>query len=140
MKLNLEIRNKNLENYPMIINKESGFTIIEVLFAMALFSVGLFAISMMQAHFAKGLADSRSIVHATDIGMNKIDELSNLSGTDSKLNAGGHTDQNTDYNRTYNVTWNVDDKGNGILEITVIVAWSEGGKNHSLNFPWVRSL
>jgi prepilin-type N-terminal cleavage/methylation domain-containing protein len=139
MKLNLEIRNKNLENYPMIINKESGFTIIEVLFAMALFSVGLFAISMMQAHFAKGLADSRSIVHATDVGMNKIDELSDLSGSDADLTDGNHFEQNIDYNRPYNVSWNVDKKTNGILEVKVTVSWSESGKNHSLSFPWVRS-
>lgn len=122
----------------MLKSNQSGFTIIEVLFAMALFSIGLFAISMMQANFAKGLSSSRSIVHATDIGMNKVEYLSSLESAHSDLNAGGHTEQNTDYNRVYNVTWNVTDKGNGILEILVIVSWFEKGNAHSFRFPWVR--
>jgi len=125
----------------MLKNKESGFTLIEVLFALALFSVGLFALSMMQAYFAKGLADSRSIVHATDIAMGKIEELSGItSPLDPAFNTGGHNETKNAGNKTYNVQWNVVDNGNLTLDITVSVSWSEGGRNHSLSFPWVKGL
>ncbi|MGM0609333.1 MAG: type IV pilus modification PilV family protein [Candidatus Muiribacteriota bacterium] len=125
----------------MLKNNDSGFTIIEVLFAIALFSVGLFALSMTQGHFAKGLSDSRNIVHATDAAMAKVEELSNITDPlDSAFNTGGHNETKNIGNRAYNIQWNVVDNGNLTLEIIITVSWTEGGKNHSLSFPWVKGL
>ncbi|MDY0132737.1 MAG: prepilin-type N-terminal cleavage/methylation domain-containing protein [Desulforegulaceae bacterium] len=131
----------------MLKNNESGFTLVEVLFAMALFSIGLFALSMMQAHFAKGLADSRSIVHATDIAMNKIEELSNSDSTndDFKLTLdpnSPHKEVKKAGNRSYDLQWTVNKNNNPglILDIEIKVSWKEGERDHFLSFPWVKGF
>ncbi|PID78271.1 MAG: hypothetical protein CSA18_02325 [Deltaproteobacteria bacterium] len=120
---------------------EEGFTLMEVLFAMAIFSVGLFALSMMQAHFAKGLADSRHIINATDIAMSKIEDLSNADSSDAAFNLGPHSETNNDYNIPYTISWQVSQKNIGnTLSVPVRVSWTLEGKVHSVRFSWVRDL
>lgn len=125
----------------MIPQDQTGFSMLEVLIAIAVLSIGLLAISMMQAHFTDGNSQSRQMIRATDIAMNKIEALANITDlAHVDLNPGNHTVIINDYERNYTLSWNVTDNGDRTLSFTVTVSWQNFGMNHSLSFPWVKSV
>lgn len=130
---------------------ESGFTLIEVLVAMALLAIGLLAIAAMQIHFAEGNTRSRQLIHATDIGLNKIGELTELDADDPKLDKTDPDDPDDrhepddpdstyplDYNIYWDVTEDTTDTGEDILIIDLSVEWKTGDQDHSVSFDWIR--
>jgi len=127
----------------MIHNNKAGFTLIEVLIAMAILAVGLLGLGMMQAYFAEGNANSRQIIHATDVGTNKIEELSSITDpghADLNPAANPHSESVNDYPLDYTVSWDVTDNGDNTLDIDLTVSWDQGGQNHSINFRWIKGL
>lgn len=122
------------------LNTESGFTIMEVLMAMAILAIGLLAISLMQGHFAGGNASSRQMIRATDIAMDHIEDLTNITNLgDADLSNGFHTRTITTYPIDYQLEWTVTDNGDGTLAVAITVRWQESGQNHSVSFSWVKS-
>lgn len=119
--------------------KESGFTLIEVLMAMALLAVGLLALGMMQAHFAEGNANSRQMIHATDVAASKIEELANAPDIDT----GTDSETNKDYPLEYDLEWEVTEMDTAtdetVLAIDMEVSWMTGGTSHSISFDWARA-
>ena len=129
----------------MIGDNKSGFTLIEVLMAVALLALGLFSLSMMQGHFASGNSQSRQIIRATDIATAKLDELANadLDHSDLDTSANPHTETITDYPLDYTLQWDVvtadtEIETDQVLDIDLTVSWTQGGQGHSLNFHWIR--
>ncbi len=123
-----------------IAENQSGFSIIEVLMSIAVLSVGLLAISMMQATFTDGNSQSRQMIRATDIAMNKIEELANITNlAHTDLNPGNHTTIINTFERNYTLSWNVTDNGDRTLTFSINVSWQNNGMVHTLNFPWIKS-
>lgn len=129
----------------MIYKNESGFTLIEVLIAMAILAIGLLGIGMMQAYFAEGNANSRQLIRATDIATAKIEELGNLDPGDADLDttANPHKDTIEKYPLSYDLEWNVtkadtETETDQVLDIDLTVSWDQGGQAHNLNFHWIR--
>ncbi len=120
---------------------QSGFSLIEVLFSMAILSIGLLALTMMQGYFAGGNAQSRHMIRATDIAMNQMETLTNISNSnDDDLASGTHTSDITTYPIDYLLAWVVTSNGNGTLTIDITVSWEIDGEEHSFTFPWVKSI
>ncbi|WDP88639.1 MAG: prepilin-type N-terminal cleavage/methylation domain-containing protein [Desulfobacter sp.] len=133
----MALKNKNLLNG----RKESGFSLLEVLIAIVVLSVGLLAISMMQAHFASGNSQSRQMTRGTDIAMDHIETLSNLTNLDdSRLDVGNHTLIINTFERDYTLSWTVTDNNDRTLSIDISVSWNSNGLTHTVNFPWVKSI
>jgi len=127
----------------MIKKNESGFTLIEVLVAMAILAVGLLGTGIMQAHFASGNAQSRQLIHASDILTNKIEELTNISSSthpDLQQSNNPHSETITDYRLDYTVTWNVTDNVDETLSLDLSVTWSTGGRSHDVSVHWIKAL
>jgi len=132
-----------LKKKNMIKGNQSGFTILEVLISIGILGVGIMAISLMQAHFAHGNSKSRQFIRATDIAMNQIETLSNITDpSNSNLDTGNHTTITNTYERDYTLSWTVTDidPNDGILSINVSVSWNDNGLQRALNFPWVKSI
>ncbi len=126
---------------PIIKGNQSGFTLIEVLISIGILGVGIMAISLMQAHFAGGNSQSRQFIRATDIAMNQIETLSNITDlSDTALNTGNQTRIINTYERDYTLSWTVTDNNDGTLSINVSVSWNDNGQVRNLNFPWVKSI
>ncbi len=120
---------------------QSGFSLIEVLFSMAILSIGLLALTMMQGYFAGGNAQSRHMIRATDVAMDHIETLTNITDpNDDDLTSGIHTQNITTYPIDYLLAWVVTANGNGTLDIDITVTWQLEGDNHSFSFPWVKSI
>ncbi|MCF8126436.1 MAG: prepilin-type N-terminal cleavage/methylation domain-containing protein [Desulfotignum sp.] len=79
-------------------NTQNGFTFLEVLIALAIFSIGLLAINAMTAMVIKSNYQSRNLTTAVSLAQNKMDELKagaygsivdkSESGLDSEGTAG----------------------------------------------------
>ena len=124
----------------IIKGNQSGFTLIEVLISIGILGVGIMAISLMQAHFTGGNSQSRQFIRATDIAMNQIETLSNITDlSDTDLDSGNHTETIDTYERDYTLSWTVTNNGDGTLSVDVSVSWNDNGVVRNLNFPWVKS-
>jgi len=137
----------------MALKSEAGMTLIEVVLAMAVLSIGLLALGMMQIHFAEGTARSRQLVHATDIAVNKIEELANLGEGHDDLQAGSHgsdIDEPNDeplegYSLDYFLSWEVEDVAADSdhpahKAVDIAVKWRTGSQDHEVNFHWRKGI
>lgn len=67
---------------------EKGFTLLEVLLAMAIFTFGALAIAHLQGVIAKGNSDARALGEATRIARQMAEELSLLRSLYAPANGG----------------------------------------------------
>jgi prepilin-type N-terminal cleavage/methylation domain-containing protein len=70
---------------------QGGFTIIEVLLAMAIFLIGILAVLMMHIKAINTNSSARSVTQNYTWAMDKVEELLRLPYDDSNLAAGSHT-------------------------------------------------
>jgi len=97
-----------------------GFTLIEVLIAMAIFSIGILAIGSMQVTSINSNARARMHTEGYTWVGDRIERLTTLSYDDDDLTAGDHGPV---AEGTYAISWNVQDDTPlaGTKEITVAV-------------------
>jgi type IV pilus assembly protein PilV len=115
-----------------------GFTLTEVLIGFIILAVGILAIATMQITSTKGGYFSSNMTQATILAQDKLEYLKNLSYSDSNLSSGQHNEgtiSGTIFSRQYTI---VEDAGNSMKTITVIVQWTDRG-NHSISFSTIRS-
>lgn len=101
---------------------EAGFTLIEVLVALTVFSIGILAVMTMQTTSIGGNSKAQYIAEASSWGADRMETLMNLSYTHADLVAGNHAA--TGNPAGYTVTWLVTDNTpiNNTKTIMVTVA------------------
>ena len=149
--------------------KQEGYTLVEILIAIAIFAFGLLAVATMQVRAIKTNAIASGISQGLTLGQAKVEELMNLSyghddlkdfdgdGTGEDLDNDGvdddgenfglsHTegeaDKNTPENNDgYTICWNiaVDEPVVSSKTIRVIVTWKEKGRNKSIKLDFVKT-
>ncbi|MDY0374943.1 MAG: prepilin-type N-terminal cleavage/methylation domain-containing protein [Desulfobacterium sp.] len=105
-----------------------GFTLIEVLIAMLVMSVGLLTLGGMQVVAIKSNSNASNITTATALIEEKLDVYKSMDYT-AIVNENG-SQNNFDWNTS--VAANT--PANGLKTITVNVSWTGGNKTHSLAF------
>ena len=117
--------------------KNLGFTLIEVLIAMAIFAIGILAVASLQLSNTKNNTTGNITTQATMLARQKLEELKTVpdvttltSGTDpnNPLDADGNT------GGIYNRKWNVSNPlgGSTSRQISVTVSWNRRGQNRSV--------
>ena len=94
---------------------ENGFTLLEVVIAIGIFSVGMLAVAALQTRGLAQTTNTREYTEAVIFANSKADELlalaiytdENYSQVHEKLRAGSQTE--TVGQGRYEVTWNVQD-------------------------------
>jgi len=99
-----------MKNYFDIQKAEQGFTLIEILIVIVVFSVGLLALSAMQFSATKGNAGAYKLTEATHIASSQLEALLSADYSDPLLSTGTHTITNNGYALSYNVTEPVTNK------------------------------
>jgi type II secretion system protein I len=117
-----------------------GFTLIEVLIVMAIFSIGILAVASMQMTSTKGNASARRMTEATALAENQIENLMQVSYDHADLNPANNPHQSTQ--GPYTVNWNVteidldEDGTNDSKTIDVAVNWSYG-RDRSVSIQYI---
>ncbi len=101
-------------------HQDKGFTMIEVMLAIAIIAIGLFAVMTLTTIVIKGNAHSKEVTVATTLAQDKIEyfkgiDYDNVSGTDTVY---------TDYYLKAIVEDNT--PGVNTKTVTVIVYWNPG--------------
>ena len=106
-------------------NNPRGYTLLEVMIAMVILSVGILATSKLQISFMQSNTKSITITEGSAQVQTKIEELINLPY--ASLANGNDIVQVGGDGRIYNFTWAVtpDSPFIGTSTIDVLVAWND---------------
>lgn len=91
------------------LQKDQGFTLIEVLIAISIFAVGLLAVATMQLSAIRVNSTAGQITTRITWAQDKLEELMALPYTDSQLQAAGSPFQETTPDGYYTISWTVTD-------------------------------
>ena len=149
--------------------KEEGFTLVEILIAIAILAFGLLAVATMQVRAIKTNAIASGISQGLTLGQAQVEELMNLGysnpalsetdgdGTGQDIDEDGFDDDGDNFglnhtageadkttpetNDGYTIQWNVavDEPVASSKTIRVIVTWKEKGRNKSIKLDFVKS-
>jgi len=86
-----KLRNFKIFNFQFsIFNSHTGLTLVEVLVALTILSVGLLGVALMQVTSISGNAFSREMAVATELGQDMLEKLNAQEYTDTALTPGNH--------------------------------------------------
>ena len=114
-------------------NNPAGFTMIEVLVALALFMFGILSLTGLQAACISGNASARIQTEATAICTQMVEQLRMLPGDHPDLDANGNPHElKINGFQSYTVRWQITDSAAGTeikaVSVTVIPANRVNGK------------
>ncbi len=106
---------------------DKGFTILEVLIAISVLTIGILAVSSMQVSAIWGNAFAIRQTEGTTIALDRLEKIMSLSYENTDLAAGSHTDPSPPSG--YSVVWNVADDSplNNAKRVIVTVTWTGHG-------------
>jgi prepilin-type N-terminal cleavage/methylation domain-containing protein len=149
--------------------KQEGYTLVEILIAIAILAFGLLAVATMQVRAIKTNATASGISQGLTLGQAKVEELMNLAYSHTALSdtdgdgtnqdadddgvdddgdnfglshTAGEADSNTPENNDgYTIHWNiaVGEPVTSSKTIRVIVTWTEKGRNKRIKLDFVKT-
>jgi prepilin-type N-terminal cleavage/methylation domain-containing protein len=122
-----------------------GFTLVEVLVAMAVFSAALLALGRMQIVASQVSAAAGRLTRATALTQDKVEQLLALPYTNALLDDQTPVGQKTTYTdpnppKGYTITWDVDADTPvaGVKTINLKVAWNNRGNPKSFQLAFYK--
>ena len=119
-------------------NASAGYTLMEVLIAISIFSYGLLGVAALQVTGIHGNATARWHTKAASWGVDRIEELMTVDYDHEDLASGTHGPVTEGF---YTITWTVTDDvpADNCKEITVNVVWQDKGLNKNLSLIYNRA-
>ena len=111
-----------------------GFTLIEILVALAIFSIGILAVAKMQIWNVNNNSNSNITTIATMLAREKLEWMKSLDLSDTDMATGADTDNPIDANGDpggiFTRDWVVTDPNgeNDTRQIEMRVSWTRQGK------------
>lgn len=106
--------------------KDEGFTILEVMIALVVLSIGLLGLGALQLVAIKGNSFSSEMTYATMLAQQQAETLKNHAYTDADLTQGTHSAVGSSKGVQYTVTWNVTDDtpDTNMKTVNLTVRWT----------------
>ena len=118
-------------NYKLPLIPADGFTLIEVMIALVVMSIGLTALAAVQISAIQGNAFSKRMTTAVSIADEKMEQIKNNLYTEIVSESSSQiTQSNLNFTRQVTVTNNSPLTNTKTINVTV--SWSEGSKSHSV--------
>jgi len=123
-----------------IFHSNKGFTLVEVIIALAVLVIGVLGVFSMQLMTIKGNANAISLSRSVQETSSALDRVESLSYDDAKLDSGTNFDVNNDLfgsNQNFSGTliYNVNDlNGNDITTQFGLVDHAPSGARHANTF------
>ena len=132
MKSDRTDRNKTFSVIKKMRNDE-GYTLIEVLIAIAILSIGLLAIATMQVSSIRVNDTARRMTRRATIAQDRLEYLMSLGYKNAVLTSGGHTDGSAPSG--YTISWTVS-TGGTLPPSTKLIRMNvtERGKTTSMSY------
>lgn len=121
---------------------QNGFTLIEVIIALSILSIGLLALLGLQVAVVRGNAGSRHLTSAVMLAEAKNEELkengfgNNSNGTEANIDETGQA--GGIFTRSWTITPNYAGSAN-MEQTTVTTTWSDQVRSHSISIDSVLS-
>lgn len=139
-----------------LIKEQRGFTIVEVMIALAIFSIGYLAYSGLQITATKSNTKDRWLTLAVTCATDRIEQLLDLPYTHTDLTAGTHTlaedadgiDNNSDgridepaESGSLNFTWTVTDDAPiaNVKTIDISITWSNPYGQNTMDLEYYKA-
>ncbi len=125
--------------------REKGFTLVEVMIAIAILTFGILAVASMQTSSIYGNSVANRLTEGTSWAGNKMEELLTIPDTDAGLSSGTHGPETVMSGVSrYDVDWEVIDSvdpSNPLADaklIIVTVTWQDKGNRKSTQLRCIR--
>ncbi|MDD5433901.1 MAG: prepilin-type N-terminal cleavage/methylation domain-containing protein [Nitrospira sp.] len=110
------------------VSNQTGFTLLELLIALVILSVGLLGLAGLHIAAIKGNVSGFKFSAASAVAQQRLEELKAIDTASSALSPGNHNDGNVivqgiTYNRSYAVADNSPVRGTSTLTFTI--TWVE---------------
>ncbi|MEH0022021.1 MAG: prepilin-type N-terminal cleavage/methylation domain-containing protein [Desulfobacter sp.] len=115
------------------IDANAGFTLLELLLALAIFAIGILGLANMQLRSTNGNTHARKVSEASEFGQGEVEQVMGISY--AKLANGTTVTVSNGYTITRTVADALDSDGNtipGLKEIIVTVNDPQGNQRSSL--------
>lgn len=117
------------------ISNQKGFTLLELLIALVILSVGLLGLAGLHIAAIRGNVSGFKISTASAVSQQRLEELKALDTASSALSAGVHSDgsivvQGITYNRSYTVVDDTPVRGTSTLTLTITWTNPTTGLSH----------
>jgi len=110
----------------------AGFTLLEVLIAIVILTVGILGAASMQLSAIKANGVANRMSEASIVASERAEMLINMNFGSTSLADGTATEDG------YTVSWDVDTTGADTRDITVTVSWQADGENHSFDYRFLK--
>ena len=113
-------------------SNKQGFTLLEIIIALSILSIGLLGLASLQLTAIRGKAFAEDFSKEEILAASRMRSLLALPYTDADLTAGSHTDPSPPSG--YEVTWQVSDNDpvKSTKTIVLTVTWADHGIKKSV--------
>jgi type IV pilus modification protein PilV len=138
-------------------SNESGFSLIEVLIAITVFTIGILAVGKMQITAIKGNSFANDLTEATTLAQDRMEELIGLpytdplnddtngnqdNGLDDTNATADHSDPNNPVDDRYNIFWNIATNYpiNNTKTIRININWTDRGAQKRVSITSMKAI
>ncbi len=122
---------------------ENGFTIMEVMIALAIFAIGILGVAHLHIRSTSGNTSSRTITEGTTFAVDRVEQLMTLPYDDSAWDAGTYNAAVTgsDSGETYSLTWSIteDNPVPNTKQVAVRATWDDQGETRTFTTNYYRA-
>ena len=114
-------------------SSQNGFSLIEILIAMAILALSMLAAASMQFGSIRNNASGNMVTQANMLAKAQMEVLKNTADVTTLADGlQNNIDANGQPGGIYNRSWSVSNLGSTARRITVTVQWSRRGKSRSI--------